>query len=170
MARRITLILGLVITMIGVLLLLRAVGIISVSVGGLIGALILVGIGAATLWYYIAQPDVAEADAEEATIPLEGASEASIRVSHGAGRLSVDASARPGELASGTFGGGLHSRINREGDRLDVHMRLPAGFFPSVALPWRWGRGRGLDWTFGLNPEVAISLCFDTGASACALT
>ena len=165
MARRTTLILGLVIILIGVLLLLRAVGIISVSVGGLVGALILVGIGVAMLWYFIAQPDMAEADAEAATIPLEGASEASIRVSHAAGRLSVDASAGPGELASGTFGGGLDSRIKREGDRLDVHMRLPARLFPSVALPWRWGRGRGLDWTFGLNPEVPISLRLDTGAS-----
>jgi hypothetical protein len=164
-ARRTTLVLGLVIILIGLLLLLRALGIISVSVGGLVGAFVLIGIGAAMLWYFIARPEAAPLDVEETAIPLEGAAEASIRVSHGAGRVSVDASAGPDDLVGGTFGGGLDSRVTREGDRLDVQMRTPAGLLPAVTLPWRWGRGRGLEWTFGLNPSVPISLRVDSGAS-----
>lgn len=165
MARRSTLILGIAIILIGILSLLRAVDVISISVGGLIGAVVLVGIGVAILWSIVAKPQMAEVEVEEAVISLEGATSASVRVSHGAGRLVVDASAGPGELASGTFGGGLDTRTKRDGDKLDVRMRLPSGQFPTVVLPWNWGRGRGLDWTFGLNPEVPLSLRFDTGAS-----
>jgi hypothetical protein len=31
--------------------------------------------------------------------------------------------------------------------------------------PWHWGRGGPLDWSFGLNGEVPLSLDLQTGAS-----
>jgi hypothetical protein len=104
-------------------------------------------------------------EVEEAAIPLEGATSASVRVSHGAGRLAIDASAGADELLLGTFGGGLDVRSDRQGDNLDVRLRLPGGPFPSIALPWNWRSGRGLDWTFGLNPAVPLALRLETGAA-----
>ena len=44
---------------------------------------------------------------EQASIPLEGATEAALKIRHGAGRLAIGAGAGPGDLLSGTFGGGL---------------------------------------------------------------
>ncbi len=165
MARRTLLILATVIIVIGVVLLLRTLGIISISVGGLVGALILIGVGALILWVTIARPEAPDLEVEEAAIPLDGATEASIRVSHGAGRLVVDASAGPGDLVSGAFVGGLDSGVEREGGKLDVRMRAPPGLYAGVALTSRLGRGRGLDWTFGISRDVPLSLRFDSGAS-----
>jgi hypothetical protein len=153
---------GLILVLLGTLLLLNSVGILSVNVWSLIGPLALIAFGLWVLWgVFVGGPS---AETEEATIPLEGAGRARVRIRHGAGRLHVDGSAGPGELATGTFGGGLDHRVRREGDRLDVEMRTPPHSFPFFMMPW-WGLRGGLDWSLGLNGEVPLSLDLETGAS-----
>ncbi|MEE8390993.1 MAG: hypothetical protein V3S14_09395, partial [Anaerolineae bacterium] len=124
--------------------------------------LFLILLGAWTLWGVFFSRQSTET--EEATIPLEGAAQARILVKHGAGRLRVDSGAGPGELLTGTFGGGLDQRVKRAGDTLNVEMRMPPVMFPPFVFPWTWGAGHTLDWSLSLNNEVPITLEFDTGA------
>ena len=46
-------------------------------------------------------------ETEQASVDLQGATEASVRISHGAGELRITSGAGMGSLASGTFVGGL---------------------------------------------------------------
>jgi hypothetical protein len=146
----------------GTLLLLSNLGIINVNVWGVIWPLLLIALGLFVLWgAFFGRSSV---EAEEATIPLEGATQARIRVNHGAGRLHVEGGAGSSELLTGTFGGGLTQRVRRDGDRLDVEMRLPADVFPSFVFPWMWGTRNSLDWSFSLNGDIPLALRFETGA------
>jgi hypothetical protein len=160
--RRSTLFWGGILILIGVLLLLNNLGILDVNIWSLIWPLFLIALGLWILGGVVIGPRPVEA--EEAMIPLEGAGQARVRIRHGGGRLHVDASASPGELVAGTFAGGLDHRVRREGNMLDVEMRVPAGVFPGFAFPWMWGPGHTLDWSFGLNSEVPLSLDLETGA------
>ncbi|MEA2008002.1 MAG: DUF5668 domain-containing protein [Chloroflexota bacterium] len=142
----------------GSLLLLSNLGIITINVWGLLWPLFLILIGA---WFllgsFLGYPS---AEVEEAAIPLEGATQAKIRVSHGAGRLHLDDSAGVGELASGTFGGGLRHRAKQDGNSLDVKMspaRHGEGFLA-------WMPNHALNWDFGLSKEIPLELVFETGA------
>lgn len=98
------------------------------------------------------------------TIPLDDATEATVRLNHGAGRLAVRSSLVGESLVEGTFAGGVDKKVVRQGDRLDVtlssRLGLPLG---------RWARGReagSFDWTVGLNRRVPIQLSLHTGANA----
>jgi len=158
-----TLFWGGILILAGILLLLNNLGILDVNMWSLIGPLFLIALGVWVLWGVIVGPRSIEA--EEATIPLEGAARARVRIRHGAGRLHVDAGAGAGELAAGTFGGGLDRRVRRDGDMLDVEMRVPSRGFPRFVTPWMWGAGHTLDWSFGLNGEIPLSLNLEAGAS-----
>ena len=160
---RSTLFWGIILILAGILLLLNSLGILAVNVWSLIWPLALIALGLWLLWGILLGGQAA--GVEEATIPLEGAGRALVRIQHGAGRLNVDSSAGPGELVSGTFGGGLEHRAKREGDLLDVEMRTPRSQAPFFMMPWHWGPGGPLDWSFGLNGEVPLSLDLQTGAS-----
>lgn len=156
--RRMGSLLGIILVLIGALLLLRGLGILTINVWGLIWPLFLIGLGAWIIWGFLTgRPSVRSQDA---SIPLEGAQEARVRIRHGGGHLRLDAGAGAGELVRGTFGGGLEHRVKREGDALDVHMRVPSGIFP-----WMWGPWQALDWTVGLNREIPLALRLETGAS-----
>jgi len=147
----------------GILLLLNSLGLLSVNVWSLIGPLFLIALGLLVLWRVFAGPYSVES--KEAVIPLEGAGRARVRIHHGAGRLQVTAGTGLDELASGTFGGGLDYRARRDGEVLDVDMRPASRGFPFFVMPWNWGPRGALDWSFGLNDEIPLSLEFETGAS-----
>lgn len=153
---------GSLLVLVGVLLTLENLGIVEVNVWGLVWPLFLIFLGVWILWgFFFAKSSW---ETEEVTIPLEGASRAHVHIKHGAGRLRVDGSAGSSSLVDGAFGGGLDHRVEREGDMLDVRMRLPVGVFPNFAFPWVWGPAHTLDWTFGLNSQIPLSLEFETGA------
>ena len=154
---------GVVLVFVGALLLLNSLGIFNVDVWSLIWPVFLIVLGLWSLWGVFAGP--CTAGTEEVTIQIEDAKRARLRIRHGAGRLRVDAGAGAGELVTGMFGGGLDYRPRREGDALTVDMRVPAGGFPHIIAPWNWMGGRGLDWSFGLNREIPLSLDLETGAS-----
>jgi len=161
--RRETLFWGGILVLAGALLLLGNLGLLAVNTWNLLWSLFLIALGLWTLWgVFFARPST---EAEQVAIPLKGAGQARVRIRHGAGRLHVDDSAGPGDLAAGTFAGGLDHRARREGDVLDVEMRVPAEEFPRFAFPWMWGLGGTLDWLFGLNREIPLSLNLETGVS-----
>ena len=96
---------------------------------------------------------------EHARVPLDGASRARVRMSHGAGRLTLTAGADMDTLLEGDFGGGLDLNTQKHGDELDVRMSVPVQVFPFSSGP-----GYTLDWNLRFNPEAALELELEAGA------
>lgn len=148
--------------LIGGLLFLRNLGILTFPVGAVLWPVVLILLG---LWFLLSIIGPrGSPTAEAVSIPLQGATKATIRVRHGAGLLRVDASANPGAVLSGTFGGGLEQRIRQLADRLDIALR-PSDDSTRWGFPWNWSAPGGLDWTLGLSREVSLDLDLQTGAS-----
>lgn len=89
-------------------------------------------------------------------IPLEGAGDAEVMVTFGAGHLRLGAAA-PGMLVDGTFAGGV--KVERGGGPGRVRLSPPAP--PS---PWRWDRAP-YSWTMGVSGEVPLRLRVESGAA-----
>jgi hypothetical protein len=89
-------------------------------------------------------------------IPLEGATDAEVMVTFGAGRLQVRA-AKPGMLVDGTFAGGV--RVERAGGPGRARLAPPT-------LPSGWALDRApYTWTMGVSGEVPLRLRVETGAA-----
>jgi hypothetical protein len=97
---------------------------------------------------------------EQVTIPLDTSVRAHITIGHAAGRLSLQGKTEAGVLVKGTFVGGLDYRTRKDGDLLNVDMRVPESIFP-----WGWGPGSTLDWNFNVSDAIPLTLDFNTGAS-----
>ena len=91
---------------------------------------------------------------EVLALPLDGATEASIRVRFGAGDLRTR-TATAGHLVDGSFLGGVVHRLQGAG-RLELEQDTSRG------LPWLSHRST---WTVGLTGEVPLELRVDAGAS-----
>lgn len=149
---------GLMLIIIGGLFLLNTMGILSFNVWGaiwpifliLLGISIIIGLSNRGSGFRI----------EQVSIPLEGAEQAQLRVSHGIGRLVIEGQAGPGELLSGSFGGGVKQRVKLEGGILKARLKMAdqPGFpvFDWFSTP--------PEWSFALNPNIPIALDFDGGA------
>ena len=96
---------------------------------------------------------------EQASIDLQGAAEAAVRINHGAGELRISGGAGIGQLAAGTFVGGLEQTSRRDGNRLDVRMSPPSP--PFVFMP-HWDR---YDWDVRLNSDIPMTLDLKMGAN-----
>lgn len=143
----------------GVLLLLNNLNIVQIS-WAVIWPLFLVALGLWFLWGALIAPR-RTLEVEEATIPLAGASQASVKIEHGAGTLNLTGGAPPDCLLIGRFGGGLDQRRAQTGGALDVKLRpaTPAWFFG----PWNWSGA--LDWELQLNSATPLRLKIEAGAS-----
>lgn len=97
---------------------------------------------------------------EQISIDLQGANQASLKLSHGAGRIFVGGGTTPGQLLSGSFAGGVKHSAHRVGDRLDAHLESRPFAFPPFIGGWQ-----GMGWNFNLNRDVPIALKLETGAS-----
>lgn len=153
---------GIVLILLGALLLLGNMGVFGdMDVWGVFWPLALIALGVWVLLGVLYRGRAAET--QQSSIPLGGASKAQIKIEHGAGRLRVSAGAGPDELVAGDFTGGLDYKAEREGDTLEVKLRLDA---PGSAFgPWNWGAGESLDWDVRLNDQIPIELKVATGAS-----
>jgi hypothetical protein len=97
---------------------------------------------------------------EQLSIDLQGASQASVKLNHGAGHLVLGAGASMGQLLSGSFAGGVKESTRKSGDRLDAHLEARLFIFPPFFGGWQ-----GLEWNIELNRDVPMSLRLETGAS-----
>jgi len=105
-------------------------------------------------------------DTIQSILPLEDATQAEITFHHGAGRLEVNASAKPGELINGWFTGGVTSDIHRNSGLASLRLQTPS----HVPFDGPWPSGsHGYEWIVGLSPEIPLKLAFHTGASESAL-
>jgi hypothetical protein len=89
-------------------------------------------------------------------IPLEGATDAEVMVTFGAGHLRIGAAA-PGMLIDGTFAGGV--RAERSGGPGRVRVSPP-----SPPSGWTWDRAP-YTWTMGVSGEVPLRLRVESGAA-----
>lgn len=159
-----TLFLAAVLILVGILLLLNNLGLFGdINLWDIIWPLGLIAFGAWILWGVLVKPRAA--DMEVVSIPLEGAQQARVTMNYGAGRLLVASGGGPEELVAGSFGGGLSYRTQREGETLNVNMRLPASVTSFFFVPGNWGRQRHLEWQVNLNEIVPLALHVETGAS-----
>jgi hypothetical protein len=144
--------------LVGVLLLLSNLGLLQgVNIWNLIWPLFLIALGLWFLWgtFFRRAPEV-----EYASVPLEGAQRARVRLSHGAGRLDIASGAGMNNLVEGDFGGGIDLDSRRNGDALDASLRVPVQVFP-----FSWWPGSTLDWNVRLNREVPLTLEVEGGAN-----
>jgi hypothetical protein len=143
----------------GILFLLGNFGILTIDVWSLLLPMFLIALGA-WLVVGILRPRQA-ADVQSGSVPLEGATRATLKISHGAGELVLGAGASAGVLAEGLFGGGLDYKTQRRGDLVDARMSVPGGV---IVSPFNWAPG-ALDWNVRLNAGIPIELECATGAS-----
>jgi hypothetical protein len=155
--RRSTFFWGTMLVLAGAILLLNNLGIFSVNVWGVLWPVFLIALGVWMVWGIVFKPS---RSTEHVAIPLEGASRASVHLNHGAGRLRISSGAGPSNLVEGDFDGGLDFKARRDGDRLDLRMRVADFGFPMF-----WGPGSPLDWSINLNSELPLELEMETGAN-----
>lgn len=100
--------------------------------------------------------------ATTASVPLEDAKRARIRLQHGTGSLDVQATEREAALAEGTFGGGTTSNVTRDGEVVDLTLALPRqSALLNPRYPWAWGIANLLDWDVALTTRIPIELSVD---------
>jgi hypothetical protein len=147
---------GTLLVLLGAVLLLDNLNLLPFPIWNIFWPLALIGAGVWILAGIFFRRPVAS---ETASIPLEGAAQAQVRVNHGAGRLAASAGTNPGELLSGTFYGGVERQARRDGDTLNVELRPPD-------LGWSWWdwSNRGLEWEMRLTRDVPLTLELRTGA------
>lgn len=144
---------GYVLIAAGALFLLDSTGILNINAWGVIWALVILGAG---VWMLMRFSFNREAkDTESLKIPLEGASQANIKLKHGAGRLSFAAGAEPGDLISGTYNDRLRHSAEKVGETLQVRIRGDSWYFPNV---------EPRHWTLRLNDQIPMILNIDSGA------
>ena len=150
---------GIIIIVAGFLFLLDNLNILPVSAWALIwpAALIILG-----LWFLFGRTLFARNQVEShLAIPLEGASQAILRIDHGAGKLAIDPHSSPDQLLKGDFSGGVEHEVTRDGNQAKVRLSATPEFFWSFP----WGTTGGFSWQIYLNPEVPFDLTLKTGAS-----
>lgn len=101
-------------------------------------------------------------ETQTVTVPLENASDADLRLNHGAGRLSVRSNGTPGVLLSGSCVGGADLNVSRSGPSARVELRSRTGEmwgWPNVSGPY------GYAWDLLVTPEIPVRLTLETGAS-----
>ena len=151
---------GAVLVLLGGLMFLNAAGIRlpgGISAMQLFWPSVLVLLGVWILSAYFLRGVV---EKEQVSIDLQGANEAYLKLSHGAGRLVLGAGASPGQLLSGTFAGGVKQSVHKSGNRLDAHIEAQPTFFPLFFSGWQ-----GLEWNINLNRDIPLALRLETGAS-----
>jgi hypothetical protein len=160
---------GIVLILLGVLGLGVTLGwFTNVNIWALIGPFFLIALG---IWFLIRPrfPKNADFKVTEDAIALEGAKEAKVSIEHGAGKLTLRAGAKEGELLGGTFSGGLKKKVSVNGGKATIKLEseAEAAFESAFDYP-----GGGLEWTVNLTPAIPLILDLDTGASelVCDLT
>jgi hypothetical protein len=153
---------GAILLVVGLVFLLDNFQVLPGGAGRVIWPLAIILVGVWILWGALRRREPAAM--EHVVVPLEGASQALIKVRHGAGRLNIHAGAGAGELINGDFAGGVDYRSRREGDRQEVKLRVPEDGFPT---PWTWQGG--VEWNFGVTSDVPVDLDCKLGANEAVL-
>jgi len=93
------------------------------------------------------------------SIPLQGATEATLAIDHGAGRMLLRSDANPGDFLTGVMAAGMNHSEWHDGDKLLVRLEAGPSLIPVL------GPEDGI-WEFRLNRDVPIALSIHSGASS----
>jgi len=100
---------------------------------------------------------------ENASVDLQGATSAKVRINHGAGELKIHSGASGSDFMRGSFLGGLDARSNRNGDQLEVKMR------PAQDMGFPFGGRIQLDWDAAFNADIPTAFDLNLGADKATL-
>ncbi len=156
MIRRGELFWGPLLVLLGVLFFLKAAGVLPGDVLSWFWPLLIIAVGAWILLGAFIRPQYETA--EKFSIPLEGASEANLTISHGAGQIEVQAGANAGDFLTGIIGNGMDKKSRLVDGKLDVRIEAGPSFLPFLGP-------EGGVWQYRLTPDVPISIRLEAGAS-----
>lgn len=159
--RRGQLIWGVVLLLLGVLMLANSMGIRlpnGKSFMELFWPLILILLG---IWVLFGIFFRGSLETENVSIDLEGAREATVKLSHGAGEFSLHSGAGITEMLHAVVTGEVEQKVNRDGDRLEIKMR-PAHDFMSFPMI---GPSNSLNWDVAVNANIPTALKLNLGAN-----
>ncbi len=159
--RRNQLIWGVILLLLGIFLFADALGVRLPNGNSLTSLFWPIALLLAGAWVLVGVFIRGNVETENASVDLQGAVSASLKINHGAGELKLHSGAGASELARGMFTGGLDQKATRNGDRLEVRMR-PAKDF--LDFPF-FGSHNQIDWDVALNSDVPIDLNLDLGAN-----
>lgn len=151
---------GIVVLLAGLLLLGSNMGLLPINSWAMIWPLFLIAAG---LWFLVMPRLNRDADypVEHYTLPLEGASSATIKLEHGGGKLELRGADLSGNLLDGTFAGGVEPRISRNSGEVQAFLSSKV----HIVTGWPTFSKGGLAWNIQLSREVPIELKVETGAS-----
>jgi hypothetical protein len=145
-------------TVVGLVLLASTTGNLAQGPGELVATwwpVAIIGLG---VWFLLGALFSRSGGSEQLVIPLEGTSDASVRIKFGAGRLTTGR-ATSGNLVDGRFDGGAEYR-RRGANRVELVQDFAHG------VPWL---DHSSEWAVGLTAEVPLDLGLETGASKAVL-
>lgn len=150
---------GAIVLLAGVLLLMNTLNIFTFNIWPVFWALLLIMAG---VWFLLG-PRLFKRDfsEEKVSIPLEGASEADIRIDHGAGQLTINSASLPAEILNGTVSGGLEKVISHSGSIVSVRLSMAKD---SLLVPFPNMDFKGFIWNLGINRDLPLRLEINTGA------
>jgi hypothetical protein len=152
---------GIMLILVGVIIFLGTNGLLKgVNPWEIIWPVFLIGLGVWILFGNLLGRRVV-GETRQLVIPLEGATSAHVKLAHGAGRLTLNSQATPGELLSGSFAGGVQYKLEHSGSEATIKLHVPDQAFPF----FNWGWSQGFDWAIHLNREIPIALEVGTGAN-----
>ncbi len=154
---------GAVLLLAGILLLLENLGYLAglgVSVWQILWPLAFIAVG---IWILVGSRLGGRVETETLSLPLEGATEAEIRVDYGAGELRIEGGST--ELLDGTFESGVEHTLQHRDERAILRLRSPS----VVVWPWGWSPGTTRRWRLRLNDRIPMILSVHSGASDCRL-
>ena len=151
---------GLFIVLLGAVLLAINLGYVSSRIWGFFWPALLVLMGA---WILLA-PKASDKPlaVEHATYSVGEASEGEISFHYGAGVLHIADSTTVGELAGGTFTGGVLADQSMRGSTAVLSLKFPSDRI--IGGPWG-SRGKAIEWVVGINPQLPLTLALHTGAN-----
>jgi hypothetical protein len=158
MHKRSSLFWGLVLIILATLLLLHQLGVLPGDMWGYFWPIFLILMGIWLIAGFLFRKGK-KIEVQSVSIPLQNAKSASIKLEHGAGKLSIQAGAASSDVLTGKFGSEIKNWSKLNGDDLQIDLRPYPQF-------WSWYPGERLDWDISLNKEIPIKLKIDSGASS----
>lgn len=148
---------GVMILILGSLLLLQSLGIIKWNVWLIFWPVLLIGAG---VWLLLG-PSRRKANLEviNQEYPLESIEEAVVDVNHGAGKLTISGGTAAGRLMTGSFTGGVESRLEKIGKGASLTISPPT----NVVYGFPFGN-EGFRWDFRLTGAIPLDIRLHTGA------
>jgi hypothetical protein len=148
---------GSLLVLLGVLFFLNAAGYLVGDIFGWFWPLFIIALGVWILTGGFFHRAAFE-NAEKFSIAMEGAKEASLYISHGAGRIDLRSGANTGDFLTGMVGVGMNRSTRLNGDKLEVKIDAGPSFIPFIGP-------EGGVWQYRLNPDLPTTIKIESGAS-----